>query len=220
MDTNINNTMDTDNSNTMDTDNSNTMNTDNSNTMDTTINNTVDTEHTSNDNEDREMSYKRDLFLSISEEERVEKLERTIVDIQSQMNTIISYPPSSPSSSNESIPTVLSENNTLGKDQTDSPPTLPTELRRNRSTDQSSFYQSLQMKLSPTYHISPHRTQRLMNKPVNNKPSDQHMASMRQIVEMIPTVQLKTTDIIVGPDGITRPNPFWIEMYGSKRRTL
>ncbi|KAI9251440.1 hypothetical protein BDA99DRAFT_521872 [Phascolomyces articulosus] len=53
---------------------------------------------------------------------------------------------------------------------------------------------------------------------LNKVPSDIHRSSMKEIVQQIPNVKLRRTDILEGPDGSMKPNPFWVEIYEPKRR--
>ncbi|EPB89398.1 hypothetical protein HMPREF1544_03767 [Mucor circinelloides 1006PhL] len=50
------------------------------------------------------------------------------------------------------------------------------------------------------------------------KPNDQHKSKMQELIKMIPCSRLRKTDTITGPDGVSRPNPFWHEIYNHGRR--
>ncbi|CEP14636.1 hypothetical protein [Parasitella parasitica] len=50
------------------------------------------------------------------------------------------------------------------------------------------------------------------------KPNDTHKSKMKELIQMIPTVRLRKTDTLIGPDGVKRPNPFWNEIYNHGRR--
>ncbi|GAN04210.1 hypothetical protein MAM1_0057c03670 [Mucor ambiguus] len=52
------------------------------------------------------------------------------------------------------------------------------------------------------------------------KPNDQHKSKMKEVIKMIPHFNLRKADTIIGPDGVSRPNPIWLDIYDPKRRRL
>ncbi|KAI8369474.1 uncharacterized protein BYT42DRAFT_584587 [Radiomyces spectabilis] len=59
---------------------------------------------------------------------------------------------------------------------------------------------------------------KFLREALDKTPSSQHKDTMQKIVNAIPHVRLRRTDTITDPDGITRPNPFWNEIYKKSRR--
>ncbi|KAI9270960.1 hypothetical protein EDC94DRAFT_655869 [Helicostylum pulchrum] len=53
--------------------------------------------------------------------------------------------------------------------------------------------------------------------PNKTEPTMTHKLKMRSLVNAIPFCKLRKTDTITGADGITRPNPFWKEIYGGRK---
>ncbi|KAG2229797.1 hypothetical protein BDF21DRAFT_494973 [Thamnidium elegans] len=76
------------------------------------------------------------------------------------------------------------------------------------------------------HHVKTARRHSVINKdntshgnssPNKTEPTSIHKLKMRSLVNAIPFCKLRKADTITGSDGITRPNPFWKEIYGGRK---
>ncbi|KAI9495902.1 hypothetical protein BDB00DRAFT_810886 [Zychaea mexicana] len=108
------------------------------------------------------------------------------------------------------------------------PPSAPTQSpNRNRlSTAAPTFAVSTSSSaaMTPTHEVKisltmqRQRASRTAPETLSKVSSDTHMESMRAIVQQIPNVKLRRTDMLRLPDGTLKPNPIWSEMYRTTPR--
>ncbi|KAI7906255.1 uncharacterized protein BX663DRAFT_499402 [Cokeromyces recurvatus] len=110
-------------------------------------------------------------------------------------------------------------------------PTSSHLIKENEgNTDLGDVVRDQQKYTPPSYHPSflstyenPKVPKSYSDKPQqsNNKSLlDSHKHKMRQLLPLIPNVKLRKTDTILGPDGVMKPNPFWMEIYNPRRRAI
>ncbi|KAK4513967.1 uncharacterized protein ATC70_005974 [Mucor velutinosus] len=93
-------------------------------------------------------------------------------------------------------------------------PPAPPQPPQSASTSPSRASSYYPPKHTPSPYLQP------SNGITQLKPNDQHKSKMKEVIKMIPHFNLRKADTIIGPDGVSRPNPIWLDIYDPKRRRL
>ncbi|KAL9546738.1 hypothetical protein MBANPS3_006515 [Mucor bainieri] len=88
------------------------------------------------------------------------------------------------------------------------------------STTSTSPYRESSTYYPPKHTPSPYLQPSSSTGITQLKPNDQHKSKMKEVIKMIPHFNLRKADTIIGPDGVVRPNPIWLDIYDPKRRRL
>ncbi|ORE02846.1 hypothetical protein BCV72DRAFT_258096 [Rhizopus microsporus var. microsporus] len=178
------------------------------------------------------------------EEERMQLLEKKVNDINHQISSFVSpdldespipsnaasprpmsvsprtYSPAKPTSSpifnrnfSERLHISKPTYNSSGSSNSNN---NSTPIRNTRYSTSSPVRDVSRMSYTPSPNRDVQSLFRNASSPIP-KPTERHISSMRVLIQQIPFISLRKTDIIIGPDGMEKPNPIWHEIYGRKR---